>query len=400
MVLITNSVSAQLVYNNGTDINILSGCNVIVKNGSFHNAVGTVNNSGFLTIEGAIINDENITGGSAGLFNVQGDFVNNDVFIASQSEVNLYGSDQLITGNSWTYFYNLTLTGTGIKKQTTNITVNNLLNINDRELATDNNLLYIANYSPNAIQRTSGFISSVGIGRLVRFTNSSNSYLFPVGSSLGIIRYRPVVLIPSPINTEYHIRMVNSSPTLDGFNVLTKDQSVLQVNSQFYHIIENTNSVSTDITLHYKPVEDGDWDINAHWQNLPQWEDMNNEIIGLTSNFSTITTSSWNSFYPFAFALSKRAEIESVFVPNAFTPQSDNLNDNFQVVGLGIEEISCKIFNRWGEMVYEIKDKDDYWDGQYKNKPAPQGIYTYVLNYILENNNGSYTTYGTLTLIR
>ncbi len=399
--VITTNVMGQLLYNNGADINILSNCDIIVKGAGVQNAVGTINNGGNFTIEGTLINEGTVTAaGTNGVFNIEGDFINNSLFIADQSDVNLYGFNQLISGTSITSFYNLNLLGAGIKTQTTDAVVTNLLNLNNLELATNLFYMTIANPNFNAISRTTGFVSSLGDGRLVRVTNSSNPYLFPVGSSLGTIRYRPVLLIPNATNTEYHIRMVNNNPTLDGFNIVTKEPSILQVNSQFYHIIENTNSVSADITLHYNASEDGDWDINSHWQNLPQWENMNNEYLGFNSGFTTITTPNWSNFSSFAFALAKKAEIESIFIPNAFTPQGDNLNDNFKITGLSVQQISCKIFNRWGEVVYEIKDIDDYWDGQYNNKPSPQGVYTYVINYKLHSNNEWFTKYGTLSLIR
>ena len=127
--------------------------------------------------------------------------INNSLFIADQSDVNLYGFNQLISGTSITSFYNLNLLGAGIKTQTTDAVVTNLLNLNNLELATNLFYMTIANPNFNAISRTTGFVSSLGDGRLVRVTNSSNPYLFPVGSSLGTIRYRPVLLIPNAIST-------------------------------------------------------------------------------------------------------------------------------------------------------------------------------------------------------
>lgn len=70
-----------------------------------------------------------------------------------------------------------------------------------------------------------------------------------------------------------------------------------------------------------------------------------------------------------------------LYVPNAFTPNNDGINDVFQVKGNGIMRFNIKIFNRWGEKVYESDDIDEFWDGSHAGGEyyVPNDIYTYVI---------------------
>ena len=67
-------------------------------------------------------------------------------------------------------------------------------------------------------------------------------------------------------------------------------------------------------------------------------------------------------------------------VPDAFTPNNDGINDIIYVNGLGIKEMKeFKIFNRWGELVFETTDITQGWDGTYKGQPQPVETYTYFV---------------------
>ncbi len=69
-----------------------------------------------------------------------------------------------------------------------------------------------------------------------------------------------------------------------------------------------------------------------------------------------------------------------VFVPNAFSPNGDSENDVLYVRGHPIKKIEFRIFNRWGEMVFESKDINIGWDGTYKGKLCDPDVFDYYLN--------------------
>lgn len=88
-------------------------------------------------------------------------------------------------------------------------------------------------------------------------------------------------------------------------------------------------------------------------------------------------------------------------VPNAFTPNGDGLNDFFQFYTKGIREVqSVKVFNRWGQEVYEGSSAhDEGWDGSFNGAPCEIGTYIYSISGITYDGDPLYDK-GTLTLIR
>lgn len=86
---------------------------------------------------------------------------------------------------------------------------------------------------------------------------------------------------------------------------------------------------------------------------------------------------------------------QAIFVPNVFSPDGDNTNDSFKVIGRGLEHITIEIYNRWGQLVFEAPHLNESWDGTYRGKPCPIGTYVYQLK-VDDLTSQS----GTVTLIR
>jgi gliding motility-associated-like protein len=89
----------------------------------------------------------------------------------------------------------------------------------------------------------------------------------------------------------------------------------------------------------------------------------------------------------------------TVAIPNAFSPGA-SVNSRFYVIRQGIVSLNYfHIFDRWGNMVYDSKNIDDGWDGTYKGKPQPFGVYVYEFEAV--NVNGAvFKRHGNVTLIR
>jgi len=91
----------------------------------------------------------------------------------------------------------------------------------------------------------------------------------------------------------------------------------------------------------------------------------------------------------------------SFYIANAFTPNGNGLNATFGPRGLYFEEKSFEflIFNRWGNLIFESSSIDDRWDGTYKDKEVPVGLYIWIIN--LRDNSGTKEVYkGNVMLIR
>jgi gliding motility-associated-like protein len=88
-----------------------------------------------------------------------------------------------------------------------------------------------------------------------------------------------------------------------------------------------------------------------------------------------------------------------VDVPNAFTPQSGDINSKVMVRGFGIAKMRFIIWNRWGQKVFETGNRFDGWDGKVKGQLQPMDVYAYTLD--VEFFDGTKTTKkGDITLIR
>ncbi|MFO7722926.1 MAG: gliding motility-associated C-terminal domain-containing protein [Bacteroidales bacterium] len=88
-----------------------------------------------------------------------------------------------------------------------------------------------------------------------------------------------------------------------------------------------------------------------------------------------------------------------IYVPNAFTPNGDMMNDVLYVYTIYAEELYFAIFNRWGEKVFETTNKDRGWDGTFKGREVDPGVFDYYLE-VRCYNKVQFKKKGNITLIR
>lgn len=89
----------------------------------------------------------------------------------------------------------------------------------------------------------------------------------------------------------------------------------------------------------------------------------------------------------------------NVYIPTAFTPNDDGINDKLRVRGIGIDRMRFIVYDRWGEKVYESEDPTGEWDGYFSGKTCPPDVYAYFLEVICIDGK-SYIQKGNVTLIR
>ena len=88
-----------------------------------------------------------------------------------------------------------------------------------------------------------------------------------------------------------------------------------------------------------------------------------------------------------------------VDVHNAISPNGDGENDTWVIdVNKNVDEISVKVFNRWGAIIYSSSNYNNNWSGTYMNKPIPAGIYFYTVT-VKQNDEVQQFT-GSLTVLR
>lgn len=88
-----------------------------------------------------------------------------------------------------------------------------------------------------------------------------------------------------------------------------------------------------------------------------------------------------------------------VYIPDAFTPNSDGMNDLFNVMPVNILTYKLQIYDRWGKLLFETTDPSKSWDGTYKGQPCQQDTYSYYASGVKKDNK-PFTIKGTLVLLR
>ncbi len=107
---------------------------------------------------------------------------------------------------------------------------------------------------------------------------------------------------------------------------------------------------------------------------------------------STTSIPSWSNEICFDFK-------PILIVPNAFTSNGDRLNDMFEIAYASIKTYQLKIYDRWGELIFESFEPQNFWDGNYKGKFCPEGVYIYTIRYTGADDT-IYNLKGNVTLLR
>lgn len=89
----------------------------------------------------------------------------------------------------------------------------------------------------------------------------------------------------------------------------------------------------------------------------------------------------------------------ALFLPDAFSPNGDGINDNFKPSGSFYDNFQMIIYNRWGQSIFQTTDPGMGWDGTINGDRAPQGPYVYKV--IIRDNTGKdFVKNGTVLLLR
>ena len=89
-----------------------------------------------------------------------------------------------------------------------------------------------------------------------------------------------------------------------------------------------------------------------------------------------------------------------MFLPNAFSPNEDDLNEVWKAEGAFIKDYKLLLLNRWSQLIFESNSIEDTWNGKYKDVDVPEGVYFYRLRYSGYDLRTVYERLGTITVIR
>lgn len=119
------------------------------------------------------------------------------------------------------------------------------------------------------------------------------------------------------------------------------------------------------------------------WNSNYQWHDLSRNPVRLIKAPGTysvrVTNMCGDAFDTVTVTYGKHNC--RMFLPNAFSPNADGLNDTFTPLAYDVDSYEMLIYNRWGEKVYQGDHHSPGWDGTYMGKPCPQGVYVVLVSY-------------------
>lgn len=145
-----------------------------------------------------------------------------------------------------------------------------------------------------------------------------------------------------------------------------------------------------------------EWEVNGVYyyseELVVTWSDTGVYVINLVRNNDGCPSD------PISYTVNiKRCQSLIYYIPNAFTPDGDNFNQNFTPIftyGFDKYDYHFIVYNRWGEIVFESFDSTKGWDGNYGGIPCQDGVYTWKVEFGLTINNNKIVERGHVTLIR
>ncbi len=199
--------------------------------------------------------------------------------------------------------------------------------------------------------------------------------------------------IASPVSTTtYNVVASNSFGCSDTSNILIRVLEAPRANAgPDLWIIEGTTvqlqATATGYDLSYS------WSPDIYISNVSELQPfitpLRDTIYELTVSSNAGCGTDIDSMNVFVY--------KDVFVPTAFSPNNDGLNDTWHIpVLVAYPEFELSVFNRQGRNIFQAKGVNKPWDGTYRGEPQPAGIYVYMLNL----KDGSPTRKGTLMLLR
>lgn len=146
--------------------------------------------------------------------------------------------------------------------------------------------------------------------------------------------------------------------------------------------------------------------LTYHWHSALAMDDSTKTRILATpevSGYYNLTVTDeygcWRKDSIFIFVEDVYCNEDQVYVPNAFSPNNDTKNDLLMVQSRMTNDIYFAVYNRWGQKVFETTQVGFGWDGTYKGKPEPEGVFVYYLKSTCWDGS-SFEKKGNVTLLR
>ena len=255
------------------------------------------------------------------------------------------------------------------------------------------------NFTENALKCN---VINTGSLTLNSITGGTGNYQISIDNG-GLINYTPGQTIPNLSQGNHSIRIVDQTAcdTVYNFNIANSQNLFLQLPNDT--VIKLGNVVNITTQLNFNPTSilwDPDLYLSCNNCLNPQ------SIPDQTITYMLTAQDSNGCVIKDAITITVLVDEADIFVPTAFSPNGDNINDFFHPVFKFPEKTSIlvfRIFDRWGNMVYERTNGlpgDPFgWDGTFNKEKMNPGVYTFAIQYAGEDKLGKWKT-GDVTLIR
>lgn len=242
--------------------------------------------------------------------------------------------------------------------------------------------------------------------------STPGTYYDTLVNSTGCDSILSTILTVNPTSSTSELYSKCFGSTFMGFVVL-QDTVITQTYTNIYGC-DSTNSIM--ITVLPQPIADAGTDqsinlgdsatLNASGGIYYSWS------TGTTNATTTVGPSSTTTYYVTVTNSDSCQSSDSVIVtvtypstdlvmPEAFTPNGDNLNDKLLPINATDFDINpFIIFNRWGNEVYHVTSNTDGWDGTFLNAKQEVGTYVYYIKAVSKTNGEEVIKQGVVTLIR
>jgi gliding motility-associated-like protein len=200
-------------------------------------------------------------------------------------------------------------------------------------------------------------------------------------------------------DTQYHtyvVTMTSAAP----FNCVTKD--TVRVFAQPHVHLAN---VTPTQVIHYGSTAhlNADGGYYYHWEPAQGLDNANiKDPITMPLEPTIYTVYAMNEYGGCRDSATIKVDLvnDQEFIPSAFTPNFDGKNDEFKIVNMRSQRLlEFRVYDRWGQKVFETKDPSQGWDGNYNGKAMDSGVYSYIIHVAMPD--GTQTTYrGNVTLLR
>jgi gliding motility-associated-like protein len=227
-------------------------------------------------------------------------------------------------------------------------------------------------------------------------TNSNLTYVWtPEGSIVGS-NEGPEVTINISEDTEFTLTATNE---VNGCSIDTSFTATVSTVSAEIEAdpIEVFQCNPTDIG-----VIDDDPDFTYEWNTGATTPTFTTDTLLETTSFSVTVTDENGCTAEASISINvliPECDDTDVFLPTAFTPNGDNLNDVLKLESNYVKKMKLEIYTRWGELVYSTTDPDAGWDGTFDGAELAPDVYAYNLSATC-SNDAVYTKMGNITLIR